>query len=67
MKIVAWLFITLPIIYFVALAAVITHHYIVVGSSSENTWVFGSQILAVATIASVLSILVGIGLMKANK
>lgn len=67
MKTLAWLLVAIPIIYFVALAVIIAHHYIAVGALSGNTWVFGSRMWIISTIACALSILVGLGLMKAGK
>ncbi|GGX40089.1 hypothetical protein GCM10007392_03380 [Saccharospirillum salsuginis] len=66
-KVVTWLLIAVPVTYFVILGAIIVQHYITVGSVSGNTWFFGSRILIGSTTAGVLSILVGFGLVRANK
>jgi hypothetical protein len=67
MKMVAWLFITVPLIYLIAIAAFITYHYLVVDYPIRHVWFFGSRILLVSTISSIFLIFFGIGLIKANK
>ncbi len=67
MKMVAWLFITVPLIYLIVIAASITHLYLVAGYPFGHVWIFGSRMLLVSIISSVLVMLFGIGLIKANK
>lgn len=60
MKIVSWLLVVVPAVYFLALATMLIHHFVVMGGVQSGFWVFGASGFSIITALCACSLIVGV-------
>ncbi len=59
MKLLGWCLVAVPAVYFLALAVILTHHFVVAGEGGQ-VWVFGASTFFIVTALCACSLIVGV-------